>query len=112
MSSSTREREPPTSLNNPSVPAAFTVPAVDGYPIRGLRWREVQDPSKSRPMVIVNAATSVRCRYYYRFAAFLFTNGFELKVQDVTRVFWPRGTLRWCSDRTWGPRGGWPSGRR
>jgi hypothetical protein len=42
MSSSAREGEPPTSLNNPSVPAAFTVPAVDGYPIRGLRWREVQ----------------------------------------------------------------------
>src|SRR5437868_15506958 len=32
--------------------------------------------------------------------------GKGLKVQDVTRVFWPRGTLRWCSERTWGDCGG------
>jgi len=32
--------------------------------------------------------------------------GKGLKVQDVTRVFWPRGTLRWCSERTWGGCGG------
>jgi hypothetical protein len=30
----------------------------------------------------------------------------RLKVQDVTRVFWPRGTRRWWSDKTWGSRGG------
>jgi predicted alpha/beta hydrolase len=86
MSSSARKREPPTSLNNPSVPAAFTVPAVDGYPIRGFRWREVQRPSKSRPVVIVNAATSVRCRYYHRFAAFLFNNGFDVIIYDYRGI--------------------------
>jgi hypothetical protein len=32
--------------------------------------------------------------------------GKGLKVQDITRVFWPRGTLRRCSDKTWGDRGG------
>jgi predicted alpha/beta hydrolase len=84
--SSSRVREPTTYPNDPSIPAAFTVPAADGYPIRGFRWREAQGPSKIRPVVIVNAATSVRCRYYYRFAAFLFKRGFDVIVYDYRGI--------------------------
>lgn len=37
-------------------------------------------------MVIINAATSVRCRYYFRFADYLFANGFDVMTYDYRGI--------------------------
>jgi predicted alpha/beta hydrolase len=37
-------------------------------------------------VAIVNPATSVRCRYYFRFAAFLFEHGFDVVVYDYRGI--------------------------
>ncbi|HEV7372743.1 alpha/beta fold hydrolase [Arenibaculum sp.] len=66
-------------------PEAFTARAADGYAIRGFFWR-CPGPAGERPVVIVSAATSVRCRYYMRFAAFLFANGFDAIVYDYRGI--------------------------
>jgi len=78
-------------------PEAIALVAADGCPIRGFVWRHGEshagdcglvhksDPS-ARPVVIVNAATSVRCRYYFRFAAFLFSRGCDAIVYDYRGI--------------------------
>lgn len=66
-------------------PEAFVARAADGYAIGGFLWRHPY-PDGERPVVIVNAATSVRCRYYMRFAAFLFANGFDAIVYDYRGI--------------------------
>lgn len=62
---------------------SFHVKAADGYSIRGFHWRH---GSEGRPVVVINAATSVRCRYYSRFAEFLFGNGFDAIVYDYRGI--------------------------
>ncbi len=37
-------------------------------------------------MVIINTATSVRCRYYFRFATFLFRHGFDVITYDYRGI--------------------------
>ena len=37
-------------------------------------------------MVIINPATSVRCRYYFRFAVYLFEHGFDVIVYDYRGI--------------------------
>lgn len=86
-------------LSSPDLPAAqpaiagptpgpsetFNEPAADGYLIGGCAWRHPQaDPA--RPVVIINAATSVRCRYYFRFADYLFANGFDVMTYDYRGI--------------------------
>ncbi len=52
------------------------------------------DPARSdaarlgtaRPVVIINAATSVRCRYYARFAAYLHQHGFDVVTYDYRGI--------------------------
>ncbi|MFC5300599.1 hypothetical protein [Azospira restricta] len=51
-----------------STAQAITFPAADGYPLKGFRWQHA-NVDVARPVVVINAATSVRCRYYARFAA-------------------------------------------
>ncbi|MFJ2486782.1 alpha/beta fold hydrolase [Pseudomonas sp. NPDC087639] len=51
--------------------------AADGFVLGGFTWRHAL-PDVQRPVVIINAATSVRCRHYSRFAAYLFANGFDV----------------------------------
>ncbi|PVX71611.1 alpha/beta fold hydrolase [Paraburkholderia unamae] len=63
-------------------PEPFTAIAADGYPIRGFAWRH----GVPRPVVIVNAATSVRCRYYFRFAAWLHEHGYDAIVYDYRGI--------------------------
>ena len=60
---------------------SFSVQAADGYPIRGFHWRHGE-----RPVVVINAANSVRCRYYFRFAGFLFDHGFDAIVYDYRGI--------------------------
>ncbi|MBV4460825.1 alpha/beta fold hydrolase [Pseudomonas sp. COR58] len=76
----------PTRAQTPdkeSVP--FHEPAADGYPLGGFTWRHAL-PDTRRPVVIINAATSVRCRHYSRFAAYLFANGFDVLTYDYRGV--------------------------
>lgn len=72
-------------MTPPAVPEPFAVEAADGCPIRGWSWRHPGEGG-SRPVVIVNPATSVRCRYYSRFAAFLFERGFDAIAYDYRGI--------------------------
>src|SRR5450830_1142299 len=66
-------------------PEAFLDPAADGYPLGGFTWRHIRtDPT--RPVVIINAATSVRCRHYSRFADYLFANDFDVITYDYRGI--------------------------
>lgn len=88
----------------------FSVAAADGYRLQGFAWRhpsameEGAAPS-ARPVVIINPATSVRCRYYARFAAFLHGHGFDVLTYDYRGIGESRpATLRGfqASWRDWG----------
>lgn len=69
----------------PGPSETFSEPAADGFVLGGFAWRHPQaDPS--RPVVIINAATSVRCRYYLRFADYLFANGFDVMTYDYRGI--------------------------
>ncbi|WP_339524582.1 alpha/beta hydrolase family protein [Pseudomonas sp. EL_65y_Pfl2_R96] len=64
---------------------SFKEPAADGFLLGGFTWRHVhQDPT--RAVVIINAATSVRCRHYSRFADYLFANGFDVITYDYRGI--------------------------
>lgn len=72
-------------------PQPLVLTAADGCTIKGFVWRRRADRApaggvRGRPVVIVNAATSVRCRYYFRFAAFLFANGCDVIVYDYRGI--------------------------
>ena len=63
----------------------FKQAAADGFILGGFTWRHaVQDIS--RPVVIINAATSVRCRHYSRFADYLFANDFDVITYDYRGI--------------------------
>jgi len=64
-------------------PIAFS--AADGYPLKGFCWRHASVDA-TRPVVVINAATSVRCRYYARFAAFLHAHGFDVVTYDYRGI--------------------------
>ncbi|NWE82018.1 alpha/beta fold hydrolase, partial [Pseudomonas edaphica] len=83
-------------MNLPTRPApqTFCEPAADGYPIGGFTWRHPCTDFE-RPVVIINAATSVRCRHYSRFADYLFANGFDVITYDYRGIGESRsGALR------------------
>lgn len=64
---------------------AFKETAADGFVLGGFTWRHAL-PDIQRPVVIINAATSVRCRHYSRFAAHLFANGFDVITYDYRGI--------------------------
>ncbi|MGG1944187.1 alpha/beta fold hydrolase [Trinickia sp. NRRL B-1857] len=66
-----------------SVPRKVTFDAPDGTPISGFVW---QAGCGERPVVVVNSATSVRCRYYFRFADYLFAHGRDVLVYDYRGI--------------------------
>lgn len=72
-----------SSLTQPASP--FRQHAADGYSLGGFQWRHAQ-PDPQRPLVIINAATSVRCRYYSRFADYLFAQGFDVLTYDYRGI--------------------------
>ena len=83
-------------MNLPTRPApeAFREPAADGYLLGGFSWRHVRT-DLARPAVIINAATSVRCRHYSRFADYLFAHGFDVITYDYRGIGESRsGSLR------------------
>jgi predicted alpha/beta hydrolase len=67
-------------------PAPLTLQAPDGYELRGFAWRHDPPGDPARPVVIINAATSVRCEYYARFAAFLHHHGFDVITYDYRGI--------------------------
>jgi predicted alpha/beta hydrolase len=60
--------------------------AADGYRLHGFAWRHAAPAGRPRPLVIVNAATSVRCEYYARFGAFLHRHGFDVLTYDYRGI--------------------------
>lgn len=72
-----------SSLTQPAT--AFHQLAADGYRLGGFQWRHAE-PDPQRPLVIINAATSVRCRYYARFADYLFAQGFDVLTYDYRGI--------------------------
>ncbi|VVP98537.1 hypothetical protein PS918_03938 [Pseudomonas fluorescens] len=63
----------------------FSQAAADGFTLGGFTWRHAARDT-SRPVVIINAATSVRCRHYSRFADYLFANGFDVITYDYRGI--------------------------
>ncbi|MEQ5778416.1 alpha/beta fold hydrolase [Thalassospira sp. NFXS8] len=69
------------------VPARFTTRSIDGVDITGFEWRcDSRGDPCFRPVVVICAATAVRCRYYARFAAFLCRNGFDVLTFDYRGI--------------------------
>lgn len=64
----------------------FSVPAPDGYALNGFVWRHRDVSTSLQPVVIINPATSVRCRYYSRFADFLHSHGFDVITYDYRGI--------------------------
>lgn len=67
----------------PSVP--IEIAAADGYTLRGHCWQHTR-PGAQRPVVVINPATSVCCRYYARFAGFLHQHGFDVLTYDYRGI--------------------------
>ena len=86
------QETPPLAATQIELPLAsdalgepFKEPAADGFLLGGFTWRHaVQDTQ--RPVVIINAATSVRCRHYSRFADYLFANDFDVITYDYRGI--------------------------
>lgn len=65
----------------------ITLRAADGVALGGYAWRHAApDPAGPRSVVVINAATSVRCRYYARFAAYLHRHGFDVLTYDYRGI--------------------------
>lgn len=75
--------EPP--VQPPRSGAPFRMRAPDGVPLGGFLWRHA-DACATRPVVVISAATSVRCRYYSRFADYLFAHGFDVLTYDYRGI--------------------------
>ena len=67
-------------------PEPVSIRAADGFTIKGFLWRHPEPDSPGASVVIINAANSVRCRYYFRFASFLFRNGFDVITYDYRGI--------------------------
>lgn len=79
-------------------PAPITLTAADGYILHGTCWRHAGTEAgahagaaagasaAARPVVVVSAATSVRCDYYARFAGWLYHHGFDVLTYDYRGI--------------------------
>lgn len=81
---SSLEAFPPLPVSSSSG-RPFEQSAADGYPLGGCCWRHGAVDS-TRAVVIINAATSVRSRYYARFAEYLFSHGFDVMTYDYRGI--------------------------
>jgi len=89
-------KPPASGIDLPGAAMAITIPAADGYPLAAFVWRGVDAPRLApRPVVVINAATSVKSRYYFRFAQYLYDNGMDAVVYDYRGIGHSRpGRLR------------------
>lgn len=69
-----------------SAAKAIQLSADDGHALGGYAWRHTQVTVMPRPVVIINAATSVRCHYYTRFAEHLFNAGADVLTYDYRGI--------------------------
>jgi len=79
----------PTEVQPPGTrtqPQPFAAVAPDGYAVRGFTWRHADRSEQPRPAVVINPATSVACRYYFRFAKFLWEAGFDVVTYDYRGI--------------------------
>ena len=67
-------------------PQALDLRTADGYELKGFAWRHDPPGNRQRPVVIINAATSVRCEYYGRFASILHGHGFDVITYDYRGI--------------------------
>jgi alpha-beta hydrolase superfamily lysophospholipase len=72
-------------IQHETQPAPLSVQTDDGHVLRGFVWRH-RTAADGRPVVIINPATSVRCRYYARFASFLHRHGFDVVTYDYRGI--------------------------
>jgi len=86
---------------SPAQPEPLVVETSDGYSIRGFTWRHSEGIPTGRPVVIINSATSVRCRYYSRFAAFLFAEGMDVVTYDYRGIGESRPATLRAFDAGW-----------
>ncbi|MFJ2289221.1 alpha/beta fold hydrolase [Pseudomonas iridis] len=77
------QRKPPLAAELQGDPFKETAP--DGFVLGGFTWRHAL-PDTQCPVVIINAATSVHCRHYSRFAAYLFANDFDVITYDYRGI--------------------------
>lgn len=77
-------------------PQKLLVFAVDGYPLEASAWiGQSETFFTTRPVVIINPATSVHSRYYNHFANYLYANGFDVVTYDYRGIGNSRhGSLR------------------
>lgn len=80
------EHQPPSVVREIHGSQPLVIQAADGYPIKGSVWRHAETGHAERPVVIINPATAVRCRYYFRFARFLFKHGFDVIAYDYRGI--------------------------
>ena len=80
----TQDKQSKSSVLTDEQGEAFKDVAADGFVLGGFTWRHALSDAQ-RPVVIINAATSVRCRHYSRFADYLFANGFDVITYDYRR---------------------------
>jgi predicted alpha/beta hydrolase len=69
----------------PASPQRLSLTAADGVAIAALQRRHAE-PDPARPVVVVAPATSVACRYYTRFAAWLFGRGVDVVTFDYRGI--------------------------
>jgi predicted alpha/beta hydrolase len=74
-----------SSRPNPSGLESVAITTGDGFVIRGSCWRHPAT-GPTRPVVVINPATSVRSRYYHRFASHLFEQGFDVIAYDYRGI--------------------------
>jgi len=73
----------------------FSITTADQHCLNGFTLRHATPAAAIRPIVIINPATSVRCRYYARFAAYLHSHGFDVITYDYRGIGESRtGSLR------------------
>ena len=73
--------------NHSHKPQKFLVSAVDGYPLDASAWiNHSETLFSTRPVVIINPATSVHSRYYSHFANYLYANGFDVVTYDYRGI--------------------------
>ncbi|MFV3073481.1 alpha/beta fold hydrolase [Niveispirillum fermenti] len=76
---------PPALARQDRTGVPFRVMAGDGMPLGGFIWSHGES-RPGRPLVVITAATAVRCRYYARFAAYLHANGFDVLTYDYRGI--------------------------
>ncbi|GLU32455.1 alpha/beta fold hydrolase [Trinickia caryophylli] len=82
-----------TEARDVPAPEPVWFDAEDGYRLGGFVWHadrpaaaDAGHPGGARSVVVVNAATSVRCRYYFRFAARVAAQGHDVVLYDYRGI--------------------------